>query len=108
MSRYTNDTDTLSEMIAHSIPHFFTSAITIVTVFISMLATNIYLTAVVILSLMIILAATKFITSKSGKYFMRQQQAVGKLNGFVEEMINGQKVIKVFCHENIQKKNLIN
>ena len=104
MSRYTNDTDTLSEMIAHSIPHFFTSAITIVTVFISMLATNIYLTAVVILSLMIILAATKFITSKSGKYFMRQQQAVGKLNGFVEEMINGQKVIKVFCHENITKE----
>ena len=105
MSRYTNDTDTLSEMIAHSIPQFFTSAITIVTVFISMLVTNIYLTAVVLLSLIVILGATRFITSKSGKYFMRQQQAVGKLNGFVEEMVNGQKVIKVFCHEEITKEN---
>ena len=105
MSRYTNDTDTLSEMIAHSIPQFFTSAITIVTVFISMLVTNIYLTAVVLLSLIVILGATRFITSKSGKYFMSQQQAVGKLNGFVEEMVNGQKVIKVFCHEEITKEN---
>ena len=105
MSRYTNDTDTLSQMISQSIPQFFSSAITIVTVFVSMVATNIYLTLVVIFSLAIILMVTRFITSRSGKYFMRQQQAVGKLNGYVEEMINGQKVIKVFCHEEKSKED---
>ena len=104
MSRYTNDTDTLSQMISQSIPNFFSSAITIVTVFVSMCFTNIYLTLVVMLSLSVILFATKFITSRSGKYFMRQQQAVGKLNGYVEEMIHGQKVIKVFCYEDRSKE----
>ena len=104
MSRYTNDTDTLSQMIAQSIPNFFSSAITIVTVFVSMCVTNIYLTLVVMLSLSVILFATRFITSRSGKYFMRQQQAVGKLNGYVEEMIHGQKVIKVFCYEDRSKE----
>ena len=105
MSRYTNDTDTLSQMISQSIPQFFSSAITIVTVFVSMVATNIYLTLVVMLSLAIILMATKFITSRSGKYFMKRQQALGKLNGYVEEMVNGQKVIKVFCHEEKAKED---
>ena len=104
MSRYTNATDTLSQMIAQSIPNFFSSAITIVTVFVSMCVTNIYLTLVVMLSLSVILFATRFITSRSGKYFMRQQQAVGKLNGYVEEMIHGQKVIKVFCYEDRSKE----
>ena len=105
MSRYTNDIDTLSQMIAQSIPQFFTSAITIVTVFVSMVATNIYLTLVVMISLAVILFVTKFITSRSGKYFMKQQQAVGKLNGYIEEMINGQKVVKVFCYEDRAKEN---
>ena len=104
MSRYTNDIDTLSQMIAQSIPQFFSSAITIITVFISMLATNIYLTLVVMLSLFVILGVTRFITSKSGKYFMKQQKAVGKLNGYIEEMISGQKVVKVFCYEDRAKK----
>ena len=104
MSRYTNDTDTLSHMISQSIPNFFSSAITIVTVFISMLATNVYLTLVVLASLVVILLVTKFITARSGKYFMKQQQAVGKLNGYVEEMINGQKVIKVFNYEERSKE----
>ena len=104
MSRYTNDIDTLSHMIAQSIPQFFSSAITIITVFISMVATNIYLTLVVMLSLTVILGATRFITSKSGKYFMEQQMAVGKLNGYIEEMIHGQKVVKVFCYENRSKE----
>ena len=104
MSRYTNDTDTLSQMIAQSIPNFFSSAITIVTVFVSMCVTNIYLTLVVMLSLSVILFATRFITSRSGKYFMRQQENVGKLNGYVEEMIHGQKVIKVFCYEDRSKE----
>ena len=97
MSRYTNDIDTLSHMIAQSIPQFFSSAITIITVFISMVATNIYLTLVVMLSLAIILLVTKFITSKSGKYFMKQQQAVGKLNGYIEEGKGSIKTIRGIC-----------
>ena len=105
MSRYTNDTDTLSHMIAQTIPQFFSSAITIVTVFVSMVTTNIYLTLVVMLSLGFIFAATKFITSRSGRYFMKQQQAMGKLTGYVEEMVNGQKVIKVFCREEQVKED---
>ena len=104
MSRYTNDIDTLSHMISQSIPQFFSSAITIITVFISMITTNIYLTLVVMLSLTVILGATRFITSKSGKYFMEQQIAVGKLNGYIEEMIHGQKVVKVFCYEDRSKE----
>lgn len=104
MSRYTNDTDTLSQMISQSIPQFLASTITIVTVFISMIATNIYLTLVVIISLIIILSVTKLITSKSGKYFIKQQESVGKVNGYIEEMINGQKVVKVFCFEDKAKE----
>lgn len=104
MSRYTNDTDTLSQMISQSIPQFLSSAVTIVTVFISMLATNIYLTLVVIVSLIIILNVTKLITSRSGKYFIKQQESVGKVNGYIEEMINGQKVVKVFCYEDKAKE----
>lgn len=104
MSRYTNDTDTLSQMISQSIPQFLASSITIVTVFISMIVTNIYLTLVVMVSLIIILSITKLITSKSGKYFIKQQESVGKVNGYIEEMINGQKVIKVFCHEDKAKE----
>ena len=99
MSRYTNDTDTLSQMISQSIPQALSSAITIITVFISMIVTNIYLTLVVIISLIIILINTRIFTSKSGRYFIKQQESVGKLNGYIEEMINGQKVVKVFCYE---------
>ncbi len=104
MSRYTNDTDTLSQMISQSIPQFLSSSITIFTVFISMIATNIYLTLVVIVSLVIILSITKLITSRSGKYFIRQQESIGKVNGYIEEMINGQKVVKVFCYEDKAKE----
>lgn len=104
MSRYTNDTDTLSQMISQSIPQFLASSITVVTVFISMIATNIYLTLVVMISLIIILSVTKLITSRSGKYFIKQQESVGKVNGYIEEMINGQKVVKVFCYEDKAKE----
>lgn len=104
MSRYTNDTDTLSQMISQSMPQFLASSITIVTVFISMIITNIYLTLVVIVSLIIILSITKLITSKSAKYFIKQQESVGKVNGYIEEMINGQKVVKVFCYEDRAKE----
>ena len=99
MSRYTNDTDTLSQMISQGLPQFFTSAITIIVLFVSMVVTNIYLTLVVVASLALTLFVTKRILSNSGKYFVKQQEAVGKLNGYIEEMINGQKVVKVFCHE---------
>lgn len=105
MSRYTNDTDTLSQMISQSIPQLFSSLITIVVVFISMIATNIYLTLVVMLSLVVMVLVTKFVTQNSGKYFIKQQESVGKVNGYIEEMINGQKVIKVFCHEEKAKED---
>lgn len=105
MSRYTNDTDTLSQMISQGLPQFFTSAVTIIVVFVSMIITNIYLTMIVLLSLIIVFLVTNKITSNSGKYFIKQQEAVGKLNGYIEEMVNGQKVIKVFCYEKKVKEN---
>lgn len=104
MSHYTNDTDTLSQMISQSIPETFSVFVTIIVIFIAMIVTNIYLTLVVLAFLAIILLTTKFMTSRSGKYFVEQQEAVGKLNGYIEEMINGQKVIKVFCYEEKAKE----
>ena len=105
MSHYTNDSDTLNQLISQSIPQVVSSIITIVTVFVSMVVTNIYLTLVVICSLFIILSVTKLISSKSGMYFIKQQESVAKVNGYVEEMINGQKVVKVFCYEDKAKEN---
>ena len=105
MSRYTNDTDTLSQMISQSIPQVLSSAITIIAVFLAMVTTNLYLTGVVVVSMFIMLSITKMIASKSAKYFIKQQESVGKVNGYIEEMISGQKVIKVFCHEEITKEN---
>lgn len=99
MSRFTNDTDTLRQMIAQSLPQFFLSVITIVTVFAAMVATSISLTGVVVLFLILNLYITKRIAANSGKYFMRQQEALGRTNGYIEEMIHGQKVVKVFCYE---------
>ena len=105
MSRYTNDTDTLRQMISQGMPQLISSTITIVAVFIAMIVTNRYLTAVVIISLAFMLSVTKRIAMKSAKFFIKQQESVGKVNGYIEEMINGQKVIKVFCHEEITKEN---
>lgn len=104
MSRYTNDTDALSQMISQSLPQFFSSSITIITSFFAMLTSNAYLTGVVILSLFIMLNVTKRIAGNSAKYFIIRQQSVGKVNGYIEEMINGQKVVKVFCHEEKAKE----
>lgn len=104
MSRYTNDSDTLSQLISQSIPQVFSSIITIVTVFVSMVLTNIYLTLVVVCSLFIIISVTKLISTRSGMYFIKQQESVAKVNGYVEEMINGQKVVKVFCYEDKAKE----
>ena len=104
MSRYTNDTDALSQMISQSLPQFFSSMITVVVVFFSMVVTNIYLTLITIGSLFIVLLATKFLITRSGKFFMKQQQSIGDVNGYIEEMINGQKVVKVFNYEERAKK----
>lgn len=104
MSHYTNDTDTLNQMISQSLPQMFASAVTIITVFGAMLIANVYLTLVVIASLILMLFITKKIAGKSSKYFIKQQEAVGKVNGYIEEMINGQKVVKVFCHEEKAKE----
>lgn len=103
MSHYTNDIDTLRQMLTQSIPQMFSSVITIVTVFFAMITTSIPLTVVVLLSVACMILITKMIAGKSIKYFMAQQQSLGKVNGYIEEMINGQKVIKVFCHEQKSK-----
>ncbi len=99
MSRYTNDTDTLRQMITQSITQVFSSLITIVSVFFAMVTTSVYLTILVMLSLVVMLLVSKTIAGKSSKFFIKQQKAIGDANGYIEEMINGQKVIKVFCHE---------
>ena len=105
MSHYTNDTDTLEQMIAQSMPQLISSVITVIGVFIAMIVTNVYLTMVVIISLIFMLTISKKIAGRSGKYFMRQQKQIGKVNGYIEEMINGQKVVKVFCHEEKSKED---
>ncbi len=105
MSRYTNDTDTLRQMISQSIPQAFSSVITIISVFAAMLKTSWVLTILVLLFVSVMLTLSKKITGKSSKFFIAQQKSLGETNGFIEEMINGQKVIKVFCHEDTTKKN---
>lgn len=104
MSRYTNDTDTLRQMISQSLPQMFSSLITIVSVFFAMLATNIWLTLLVVVFVSFMLFVTGKIAGKSAKYFVKQQQSIGNINGYIEEMINGQKVVKVFCHEEKAKE----
>jgi len=99
MSHYTNDTDTLRQMITQSFPQMFSSVVTIIAVLIAMLYTSVWLTLFVLLFMIIILRVAKAIAGKSRKFFVNQQKALGNVNGYIEEMINGQKVIKVFCHE---------
>ena len=99
MSHYTNDTDTLRQMISQSIPQLLNSVMTIVVVFISMLSISFWLTLIVIAFVFIILKVIGSVAGRSGKYFIKQQVSLGDVNGYVEEMINGQKVVKVFCHE---------
>ena len=99
MSLYTNDTDTLRQMMAQSLPQFISSTITIVAVFVAMLVTSVWLTLFVIAFLIFMMVIVKHVGGKSGKYFVAQQASLGDVNGYVEEMIHGQKVVKVFCHE---------
>lgn len=99
MSVYTNDVDTLRQLISQSLPQITNSAVTIVTTFISMIILDIPLTIITLIMVAIMLNVTRKIGSKSRKYFTKQQQDLGVVNGYIEEMISGQKVVKVFCHE---------
>ena len=99
MSHFTNDTDTLQQMLSQSVPQMFSSAMTIISVFIGMLVTNIWLTLFVLLGIAVMLVVVRSIGGRSARFFLAQQTSLGKVNGYIEEMINGQKVIKVFCHE---------
>nr|WP_292165601.1 ABC transporter ATP-binding protein [Butyrivibrio sp.] len=99
MSIYTNDIDTLRQMISQSIPQLLNSAITIVSVFISMVVLNVPLTILTIIMVALMLFASGAAAAASGRNFVKQQKNIGKLNGYIEEMMNGEKVVKVFCHE---------
>ena len=103
MSHYTNDTDSLRQMLSMSVPQAISSIVTIVAVFFSMLRQSVWLTLIVIVFLFIVLRTMGFIGGKSGKYFMQQQKSVAEINSYIEEMINGQKVVKVFCYEDKSK-----
>lgn len=106
MSLYTNDTDTLRQMIAQSMAQLISSVFTIVVVLICMLYTSIWLTIVALLVMLLIMLIVKGIAGKVGTFFMLQQKTLADINGYVEEMVNGQKVIKVFCHEKKAKEEL--
>ena len=106
MSLYTNDTDTLRQMIAQSLAQLISSIFTIVAVLICMLYTSIWLTIVALLVMLLILQIVKGIAGKVGTFFMLQQKTLADVNGYVEEMVNGQKVIRVFCHEEKAKEEL--
>ncbi|MBR5859261.1 MAG: ABC transporter ATP-binding protein, partial [Clostridia bacterium] len=104
MSRYTNDIDTMRMMISQSIPSIFSSLCTVIAVFFAMITTNLWLTLFVVVFALLTMLLVKSIGGKSGKFFVRQQKSVGQLNGYIEEMINGQKVVQVFCREEKTKQ----
>ncbi len=104
MSRYTSDIDTLRQMISQSIPQCIHSVVTLLVVFAAMLFTSPILTAVLLLTVSVIVLVTKTVAGKSARFFIGQQTALGAVNGYVEEMINGQRVVKVFCHEDAAKR----
>ncbi len=104
MSIYTNDTDTLRQLVSQSMPQIFSSSITIVSVLASMISLSVPLTLVTIAMVVIMLFVSKFVAGKSGTYFLKQQRNLGKINGYIEEMMEGQKVVKVFCHEEESRK----
>jgi len=110
MSIYTNDIDTLRQLISQSIPQILNSAITVVSVFVSMVILNIPLTVLTIVMVIVTTVVTKKFAGFSSRYFLAQQRDLGKVNGFIEEMLNGQKVVKVFTHEqeNIEAFDKIN
>jgi len=103
MSRYTSDIDTLRQMVSQSIPQAISSIVTLVVVFITMLTTSWILTIVTMITVLGVIHVTKYLAGKSGKYFIAQQKSLGTLNGYIEEMISGQKVVKIFNHEEVCK-----
>ncbi|WP_343217263.1 ABC transporter ATP-binding protein [Clostridium sp. YIM B02500] len=105
MSLYTNDTDALRQMISQGIPQLLSAIITVVSIFASMIYLSIPLTGVEIIIILLMFRVTKIIGAKSGKYFGLQQKDIGAVNGYIEEMMEGQKVVKVFCHEEEAKAN---
>lgn len=105
MSHYTNDTDTLRQFISQSLPQFVSAAITIVVIFIAMISSSPILTCVILVFTAIMVYTTQKVGGSSAKYFIRQQESIGNITGYIEEMINGQKVIKVFTHEEEAKRN---
>ena len=110
MSHYTNDTDTLRQMVSQSIPNLFSSSITLISTLISMIILSVPLTLLVFVGVFVMLKVSGKIGGNSAKYFVAQQQSLGKTNGYIEEMMDGQKVIKVFCHEDqaIEEFNELN
>ena len=110
MSVYTNDTDTLRQMISQSMPQMFSSVITIVSVLVSMIRLNIPLTVLALVMVGIVFTASRKLASISGRYFVAQQSSLGAVNGYIEEMMEGQKVVKVFCYEeeNLEKFRKLN
>ena len=104
MSRYTSDIDTLRQMISQAIPQCASSVVTLAVVLVTMLITSPILTVLQLLTVLVIVFATKIIAGKSAKFFIGQQRSLGAVNGYVEEMINGQRVVKVFTHEDTCKK----
>ena len=104
MSRYTSDIDTLRQMVSQSIPQAISSIVTLAVVFVTMLRTSWILTTVTMITVLGVIFVTKYLAGKSGKYFIGQQKSLGTLNGYIEEMISGQKVVKIFNHEQIAKE----
>ena len=105
MSVYTNDTDALRQLISMSIPQVFYSIIAAVTLLVIMLMNSVWLMFVVLLGVAVMAMVAKFVGSRSARYFIKQQEVIGKTEGYIEEMMGGQKVIKVFCHEEQAKRD---
>ena len=104
MSRYTNDTDTLRQAISQSMPQMFSSLMSVIAAFVSMLYLSVGLSVFVAIFAFVLLKVIKALVGRSGAFFIKQQQSMGDVNGYIEEMINGQKVVKVFCHEEKAEK----
>ncbi len=105
MSYYTNDIDAIRQLISQAIPHLLSSAVIVITVFGIMLSFSVWITLLVVLGVAAMIFVSKFVGGGSAKYFIRQQKAMGRTEGFIQEMMNGQKVIKVFCHEEESRRD---
>ena len=104
MSTYTNDVDTLRQMLSQSIPQVFSACVSMISVLIAMFATNIYLTLVVLAMVVLMIFVSRYLGGNSSRFFVKQQEDIGKVNGYIEEMMEGQKVVKVFNYEEESKK----